>query len=593
MNVLADRFRKTWPDEMSEEEGVRVTPLQDRLYGSLRPAVLVLLGTVGLVLLIACVNLANLQLARAVARRREVAIRSALGASAGRIVGQLLTESLLLAFAGGALGVLVGAWTLKPLLALSPTTRLTVIGGSGPLPEIGIDGTVLLFAFGVSLLSGLLFGLVPALQAARPNLNDPLKKDSTRSTGGRSGRIIRIALVGGEVAVALLVITGAALLARSFSGLVGTDPGFDPRNVTTLKLSLPEARYNTPEALGQLARQITERAATLPGVESAALATSLPLELGPDLPFIIEGKYTGRGEEGVGAGQLRASTAGYFEALGLRLAQGRFLTEQDRLGSEPVALVNEAAAREFWPEGGALGSRIHLGMPFVPDLADKQPRRIVGIVKDVREAGLDQEAPAIVYLPIGQVNPALTALVVRLLPMALVVRTGPNAPGLVDGLQREIWAVDPQQPVTDVATMEEIVSRSLGNHRFTMVLMSALAFLALLLAAVGIYGVLSYLVNQQTREIGVRMALGATAAHVLRLVLRQALVAVGIGVAIGLGLVIAGTRVLASLLVGVSATDPLTFVVAAVVLTAVALLASSIPAHRASSLDPLQALRRE
>jgi putative ABC transport system permease protein len=591
MTVLGDRFRKAFPDEMSEREGVLVETLQDRLYGNLRPALLVLLGTVGLVLLIACANLANLQLARAAARRREVALRTALGASSARIVAQLLTESLLLAFAGGALGVLLGAWTIQPLLALSPATQAAQIGAAA-LPEIGIDGTVLLFAFGVSLLSGLLFGLAPALQAARPNLNDPLKQDSTRSTGGRAGRVARISLVVAEVAVALLVVMGATLLARSFSGILSTDPGFKPDGVMTMKLSLPEARYGTPVALEQLSRQIRERVAALPGVRSAAVASTLPLEMGPDLPFTIEGKYTG-GEEGVGGAQFRTSTAGYFETLGIRLAEGRFLTEADSRSSEPVALVNEAAVRRFWPDGRALGSRITIGQPFVPELADAQPRRIVGIVKDVREVGLDWDVPPIIYMPIGQVNPQLTVLFVRLLPISLAVRIDGNASGLLKAIQREIWAVDPQQPITNVVSMEEIVARSVGNHRFNMVLMSALAFLALVLAGVGIYGVLSYLVTQRTREIGVRMALGATAGQVLGLILRQGLAAVGIGVAIGLGLVLAGTRMLRSLLVGVSATDPLTFLVAAVALTAVALIASSIPARRASAMDPLVALRRE
>jgi predicted permease len=591
MDVVAAQYRKAFPDEMDEQETVGVETLQERLYGNLRPALLVLLGTVGLVLLIACANLANLQLARAAARRREVAVRTALGASSARIVVQLLTESLLLALAGGALGVLLGAWTIKPLLALSPATGPAQIGGA-VLPEIGIDGTVLLFAFGISLLSGLLFGLAPALQAARPNLNDPLKQDSTRSTGGRFGRMVRISLVVAEVAVALLVVMGAALLARSFAGIMSTDPGFEPKGVMTLKLSLPEARYGNPMALEQFARQVRERVSSLPGVRSAAVATSLPLEMGPDLPFTIEGRYTG-GKEGVGSAQFRTSTAGYFETLGIRVLDGRILNETDGRTSEPVALVNEAAVRQFWPEGKALGARITLGQPFVTELADTQPRRIVGIIKDVREEGLDQEVPPIVYVPIGQVNPQMTLLFVRLLPLSLAVRTDGNVPGLLKGIQREIWAVDPQQPITNVLSMEQIVARSVGNHRFNMVLMSALAFLALVLAGVGIYGVLSYLVTQRTREIGVRMALGATAGQVLGLIVRQGLVATGIGVAIGLGLVIAGTRVLRSLLVGVKATDPLTFIVAAVVLTAVAVVASSIPAHRASALDPLVALRRE
>jgi predicted permease len=591
MKIVGQQFAKAWPNEVSDDETVRVMTLQERLYGDLKPALLILLGTVGLVLLIACVNLANLQLARASARRREVAIRTALGASSMRIVAQLLTESLVLALAGGALGLLLGAWTIKPLIALSPAAQGGLFGAT-PLPEIGIDRTVLLFVFALSVLAGLLFGLAPALQAARPDLSDPLKQDSARSTGGRAGRVVRITLVIGEVAVALLVVTGAALLARSFSGIISTDPGFKPDGVMTLKLSLPESHYGNPLALEQLARNVRERVASLPGVRSAAVATTLPLEGGPDLPFAIEGKFTG-GEEGVGDAQFRSGTAGYFETLGLRLAQGRFIVDQDTASSEPVAVINEAAARQYWPEGGALGARITLGKPYVPELADTQPRRIVGIVKDVHEEGLDRKAPPIIYIPIGQLNPQIAALFVRLLPASVLVRTDKNASGLLKGIQREIWAVDPQLPVTNVTTMNEIVARSVGSHRFNMILMSALALLALVLAGVGIYGVLSYLVSQRTREIGVRMALGATAGQVLALIIRQGLVAVGIGVAIGLGLVIAGTRVLRNLLVGVSTTDPLTFVVAALALTVVALVATTIPAQRASGLDPLQALRKE
>ena len=591
MDILSQQYEKAWADEMADGEVMRLISLQERLYGNLRPALLIMLGTVGLVLLIACVNLANLQLVRASARSREVAIRTALGASSRRIVAQLLTESLVLSLAGGLLGLLLGAAAIKPLLALSPATQEARISGAA-LPDIGIDGNVLLFAFGVSLLSGVLFGLIPALQAARPNLNDPLKEDSARSTGSRKGRIARVGLVVVEVAVALLVVTGAALLARSFGGMIAADPGFRPEGVTTLKLSLPEAKYGKPVALDQLSRQMAQRLESIPGVTAATVASSMPMEMGPDLPFTIEGKYAG-GEEGVGEAQVRASSSGYFETLGIRLSRGRFLVDQDNVGGELVALINETTARRFWPDGDALGAQIRLGMPFVQELADPMPRRVVGIVKDVREVGLDQKAPPIVYIPMGQLNPNMTALLVRMLPVTVAVRSEGSASGLLKGMQQEIWAVDPQLPITGVASLEQIVSRSLGSHRFNLVLMATLAFLALVLAGVGIYGVLSYLVSQRTREIGVRMALGATSGRVLLMVIRQGLVAVGIGVAIGLGLVIAGTQVLASLLVGVSTRDPLTFVVAAAVLTSVALLASSIPARRASLLDPLRALRKD
>jgi putative ABC transport system permease protein len=592
MKVIGEQYRASHPGEMNERETVRVRTLQQRLYGQLRPALLVLLGTVGLVLLIACVNIANLQLARASARRREVAIRAALGASSRRIVAQLLTESIVLALAGGAAGLLLGAWTLKPLLALAPAGQAGQIAGAS-LPEIGIDVNVLLFALGLSFLAGVLFGLVPALQGARPNLNDPLK-ESARSAGGRLGRAARIVLVVGEVAVALLVITGAALLVRSFAGLVDTNPGFRPEGVLTLKLSLPEARYGTPAALEAFSRQVAERVGGLPGVEAVTVASSLPLEMGPDLPFAIEGKYVGGdNQQGVGEAQYRASTAGYFETLGIPLSRGRLFTATDSVNSELVAIINETTAKRFWPNENPIGQRIHVGMPFTPELADPQPRRIVGIVKDVREVGLDQEAPPIIYLPIGQIAPPLAVMFVRLLPVSLAVRAQGTQAGLLEAVQKQVWAVDPQQPITDVVTMEQIVARSVGAYRFNMALMGGLALLALVLAAVGIYGVLSYLVHQRTREIGVRMALGATAGHVLRMVVRQGLVAVGIGVVIGLGAAFGLTRLMKSLLVGVSTTDPMTFVLAPLVLAAVALFATSLPARRASHLSPVLALRRD
>ena len=593
LKVLGKQYWAAHPDMMVDTEGVSVRTLQDRLYGQLRPALLVLLGTVGLVLLIACVNIANLQLARAAARRREVAIRTALGAGSGRIVAQLLTESLVLALAGGAMGVLLGAWTLKPLLALNPAGQAAQMAGVS-LPEIGIDATVLLFALGLSVLSGILFGLVPALQAARPNLNDPLKEDTARSTGGRAGRIARIGLVVGEVAVALLVLTGSALLVKSFAGLTATDPGFRPEGVLTMKLSLPEARYGDPAALERFSNQIVERVSGLPGVERATVASTLPLEGGPDLTFTIEGKWPGGdSQEGVGGAQYRASSAGYFETLGIPLARGRLLTAADSQNSELVAVINETAAKRYWPGEDPIGQRIHVGMPFAPELADPQPRRIVGIVKDVREGGLQEAAPPILYLPLGQVAPPLAVMFVRLLPINVAVRTQGKPAGLLESVQKEIWAIDPQQPITDVSTMEDVVARSVGSYRFNMILMGGLAFLALVLAAVGIYGVLSYLVHQRTREIGVRMALGATAGHVLRMVVRQGLIAVVIGVALGLAFSFGATRLLASLLVGVSATDPLTFVLAPLVLAAVALFASSLPARRASHLSPVVALRRD
>src|SRR5215210_245871 len=594
MKVLARQFGASHPDFVGADETIRLKTLQDRLYGQLRPALFVLLGAVGCVLLIACVNVGNLQLARAAARRREVAIRAALGARSSRIFAQLITESVLLALAGGVLGLFLGWGTLKPLLALSPLGRAGGPAVQGLLPHIGIDGKVLAFTFGISLISGVLFGLVPALQATRVNLHEPLKEGTNKSTGGRAMRFARHLLVVSEVALALVLVTSSALLLKSFATITNRAPGFRPDHVLSLKISLPEARYGRPAALDQYTRRIAERVRVLPGVKAASVATSLPMELGPTVPFAIEGKWLGgNSQEGIGSAQYRASTGGYFETLRIPLASGRYLTDRDVSSSEPVAVINETAAKQFWKGENPLGARIRMGMPIAPDLADPQPRRIVGIVQDVRESGLGNDVPPIVYVPIGQVNAAFTAMLVRLVPFSVIVQTEGEPTERTAAVRQAIWSIDAQQPISNVATMSEIVMRSLGSTRFTMVLMGALAFLALVLAAVGIYGVLSYLVDQRSREISVRMALGATSRRVLQMVVGQGMVSVGIGVAAGLGGAYLFTRLLRSLLVGVTVHDPQTFILAPIILAAVALIASSIPARRASLLDPVLALRRD
>jgi putative ABC transport system permease protein len=591
--LIGKNFFAGHPDFGTGDETLALRTLRDRLYGQLRPVLYILLGAVAFVLLIACVNLANLQLARAVGRQREIALRVVLGARTSQVVKQLLTESLLLSLIGGLLGLGVGILILKPLLALSPPEieRLT---------PIGIDPTVVAFTFGLSLLAGLLFGLAPAFQAARVNLNEPLKEGTTRSTGGVRGSLTRRLLVISEVALALVPLTGAVLLVKSFTSVVRTSPGFEPQNVLTMKLSLPEARYSKPETLEAMGRDLTGRVASLPGVKSASLAISLPLEGGIDLPFTIDGKYIGGTDEkspGIGFAQYRASTPGYFESLEIPLVRGRSFNDRDASNAPLVAMINEATAKQFWPGEDPIGKRITMGQPFLPEISDPQPREIVGIVKDVRETGLDEDAPTIVYVPLPQTSAPLLAMVVRLLPVSLVVKTDREVPNLAMAVQKEVWAVDPQQPVNDVRMMEEVVSRSLGRQRFAAVLLGGLALLALLLAGVGIYGVLSYLVTQRTREIGVRMALGASARAVLAMVVRQGFASVLIGVAVGVAGAFALARILgsqiANLLAGGSATDPMTFVVAPAVLAAVALLASVIPAHRASQMDPLLALRRD
>jgi len=599
ITVLGQRY---YAQHVSGETGDprltwRTLPLAERLYGRLRPAVLVLLGAVGCVLLIACVNIANLELARAAARRREIAIRSALGAGGRRIAAQLLAESVVLGLLGGVAGLLLGMAGLQGLLAVRPAALDRLL----PLSDLRIDGNVLAFTLGVSVLAGLLFGLAPALQAARGDLADPLNEGSQRTTGGAGGLRTRRALVVSEVALALVLLTGASLLVENFAGLVGTQPGFATDHLLTMKLSFPLSRYGDALALDRFARQLLPAGEGLPGVRGMALATSLPMQPGPDLPFIIEGRWKGGkgptndvGEhEGEGGAQYRGITPGFFPALGIPVLAGRDLTAADTAGRELVAVVNEAFAKRYFPQQNPIGRRIHVGLPDVPDLADPTPRTIVGVVRDVRELGLDEKAPALLYVPLGQMPKGIAAKLIELLPLAIVAKTAVAPGSMAPAIERAIWAVDPEQPVADVETMDTIVGRSLGLQRFEAVLLGFLALAALVLAAVGIYGVLSYLVTQRTREIGIRMALGATAGYVQRLVLSSGLAAVGIGVVLGLAGALALTHVLASLLVNVSARDPVAFLLAPALLAAVALVAGGLPARRASRMYPVRALRQE
>jgi predicted permease len=587
--LLEQRFRRENPEDFDPKQKLEVISLHRELYGNLRPALLVLLGAVLCVLLIACVNVANLQLARAGARRREIALRTALGAGAGRIVGQLLVESLVLAIAGGLLGLFIGFLILKPLLAVSPVDALGLTGAA-ELPPIGFDWRVLAFTFGLALVAGILFGLVPALQAARPDLREPLQEGTARTTGGPRGALARRLLVVFEVALALILATGAALLAKSFSGLVDTDPGFRTDNVLAVKMSLSDVRYGGPDALERFARQLGQRVQGLPGVRSVAVASSLPLEAGPDLSFTVVGKER-NGKPMEGDAQYRAVEGKYFETLHIRLLRGRLLEPTDGVASEAVVVVNETVAKRYWPGEEAVGRAIRIGDPAANGPGGS--RRVVGVVADVREVGLDQAAPEVLYVPIGQMPADLSTLLVRLLPISLLVRTEGAPTSLTHAVEKELWAVDPTQAVASVEALEKVVERSIGVHRFNLLLMMGLAVLALMLAGVGIYGVLSYLVGQRTREMGIRMALGASSGKLLWMVVFQALVPVAVGLALGLGGALGLTRFLKSLLVGVSALDPAVFALTPLVLAAIAFLASAFPARRASQLDPLVALRDE
>jgi predicted permease len=552
----------------------------------MRTALLVLLSAVAFVLLIACVNVANLQLAQASERHHEIALRTALGASTWTVVRQLLLESLLLATISGVAGLGVAYWGVPALLALSPIDVAQAA-------TISVDLRVLAFALALSLLSGIVFGMLPAWQAARPNLDQVLRAGARRTTGGMGSGWLRRILIAGEVALALMLTIGSFLLVKSLAGLKSMSPGFVVENVLTMKLSLPEAKYGRGETLAQFQDRVEQQVGALPGVRAAALAMSLPLEMGPDMPFSIEGKYVPGTETGVGEAQYRASGPEYFHALQVPLRSGRLFDARDRRGTLPVAIINEAAARQFWPGQNPVGQHLTLGQPFVPELADASAREIVGVVADVRERGLNEKAPPILYVPMAQQNDALTRLAVRLLPFSIVVRGEGAVGSLTQATQQAIWAVDPSQPISDVRLMREIVSRSLGSQTFNTVLLGSLAALALLLAAVGLYGLISHLVGQQTREIGVRMALGATQANVLTLFVRQALLLVSIGIVIGIAGAFGLTRFLSSLLSGISTTDASVFVLAPALLLAIATIAALRPALRAARVDPSSALRAD
>ena len=568
MEIVAANLEKQYPDSNTGNR-VTITPALENVIRGIRPALLVLLGAVGFVLLIACANVANLLLARATARQKEIAIRTALGASRWRIVRQLLTESILLSLVGGALGLLLARLGVKLLVAISPNS----------IPrseEINLDSRVLAFTIGVSVLTGIIFGVVPALHASKPDLNETLKDAGRGSTGRR--HLLRSGLVVSEVALTLVLLIGAGLMIRSFYRLQQVDPGFIHERLLTFNVSLPQKKYPENQQKISFYEQLADRLRGLPGVQAVGLSSGLPLgNNGWQTSFRVEGQP----EPEPGKTPLTEAVVAspeYFQAMGLTVVRGRNFTEQDLKDGPHVTLIDEEFERRYWPGEEAVGKRIKTGR-------DDPPITVVGIVRRVKMDGLNEDSNRVQsYFPFRQMPFS---------GMTVVIKTSNDPIGLVSAVREQVLAIDPDQPVYNINTMEQLRSDSIAPDRLNLMLLACFAAVALILATVGIYGVMAYSVTQRTHEIGIRMALGARQSDVLGMVIRQGMkLAIG-GLAIGLVGAWLATRAMTSLLFGVSATDPLTFAVISVVLIGVALGACFVPARRATKVDPMIALRYE
>jgi len=598
LKVISDQFRATDPIFMDKTETVGVVPLRVAIGGEVKLALLILGGAVCFVLLMACANVANLLLARAAGRHRELAIRTAVGATRGRIVRQLLTESMMLAFAGGGAGLALGAAGIRVLLAFSPGNIPRVNDPEHPVASLSVidwrvlDWRVLAFLFAISVLTGVLFGLLPAIRVSRLDVNSALKESSSRSGTGLKHNRIRGLLVVGEVAFAIVLLTGAALMIRTFSGLRSAKSGLDPANVLTMETALSGGRYATTAQVENLVRQATEQIESLPGVEFASAALVVPLQGGAiDLPFTIGGRAPAQGKY-EGDEQWRYVSPHYFEALHIPLLRGRTFDRRDTGKSDRVAIVNEALAKKYWPNADPLGKLMTMGEGLGADFAEG-PRQIVGIVGNVTEAGISNGMVPAMYIPQAQLTDGLTRLANRLLPVGWLIRTKTDPLAAASSIRHEFEALDGQLTPSKVLTMETVIKDSTTRENFNMLMLTVFASVALLLAALGIYGLMSYAVEQRTQEIGIRMALGAGRAEMMKMILGQGMRLVVAGVVIGLAAAFGLTRLLAGLLFGVKAGDPLTFAAVAAILTAVALLAAFVPAQRATRIDPILALRQE
>ena len=589
LKLTADQYRRLHPDDMGPKDGFGVQPLRDSIVAGSRKSLFVLLGAVGFVLLIACANVANLLLVRATGRKREFAIRAAMGAGRARIVRQLLTESIVLSITGGVLGLILGYAGVRALLAVSPA-GLPRVGENGA--AVGLDWRIFLFTLGISLFTGILFGLFPAISASRVDLHTTLKESSNRSGTGFRQSKMRSLLVIGEVSLALVLLIGAALLIRTFIALRQVNPGFDPRNVLTLEMSLTGDQFKKTAGVAQVSHDGRERLNAIPGVEISAFTCCLPLEGGYGLPFNIIGRPPAPKSPWTGSAGWMSASPGYFAVFHIPILRGRDFTEQDTGSSPGVVLINETFAKKFFPKENPVGQQLLIGKGVGPQFTEPA-RQIVGVVGDIRDGGLNNDPRPLMIVPVSQVTDGMTALNSNIGPMVWLVRTHGDPHQYISAVTDQLRQTSGGFPVARVRPMTQVVENSTAREDFNMLLLTIFGASALILAAIGIYGLMAYSVQQRTQEMGIRMALGADRSRIRSLVVWHGMRLALVGVVIGIGAAFGLTRFIASFLFGVKTWDPAVFVTVPVILSLVALLAVWMPATRASRLDPQQALRIE
>ena len=582
LKLTIQDFRRKFP-LFNPQASFEAKPLRETSVGEIRTALVVLIGAVTLVLLIACSNVANLLLARATGRQREMSIRAAVGASRGRLITQLLAESLLLSVAGGALGLALGQICLRALIAASPG----MIPGTS---TVSLDWRVMLFTIATSLATGIVFGLAPALQASRCDLSNSMRQSGSRTTRAGMARA-RAGLVIAQVALAVLLVIGAGLMIRTFAALRQVKPGIDPHRILTLEMSLRGTRFQDTATVSMLVEDGVNRLQRLPGVVAAATSWTLPVELAFGSSFIIEGRPLGN-EVVHGGALMRPVSADYFPVFRIPLLRGRAFTIRDTAASPGVAVISEAMARKFWPNADPIGERITLDKYIGPDFA-APPREIVGVAGDVRDGGISQESGPMIYMPQAQVPNGMTRLDTRILPMTWAIRTASEPYSLVAAIRRELKAASGGLAVGRVRSMNEVVRHSTARNDFNALLLTVFAGVAILIAAVGIYGLIAYSVEQRTNELGIRLALGAAPHQVRNMVVFQGTRLALAGVALGAAASLALTRYMATMVFGVKPIDPAAIIAACVTLGVIAVIAAYLPARRAAKLDPVEALRSD